>query len=82
MASVADLIAQLNTIEDKHQPVIFQYWLADDFEFYDGTGTPTQDQFGEVADELHPDFLWGEARLEVEQALNDLLEAEEEDGEE
>lgn len=81
MASVSDLIAQLNTIEDKDQPIIFQYWLAEDFEFYDGTGAPSQDQFGEVADELHPDYLWEDARLAIKDALNDLLIDEDEDGE-
>jgi hypothetical protein len=79
MASVSDLIAQLNTIEDKEQPIIFQYWLAEDFEFYDGTGTPTQEQFDIVADDLHPDHLWEDARVSVLDALNDLLEDEDED---
>jgi hypothetical protein len=82
MASVSDLIAQLNTIEDKEQPVIFQYWLAEDFEFYDGTGAPTQEQFDIVADDLHPDHLWEDARVSIVDALNDLLEDEDEDGEE
>ena len=29
MATVSDLIEQLNTVEDKTQPVVFQYLLAE-----------------------------------------------------
>ena len=44
MATVQNLIDQLNKIEDKEQSVIFQYFLAEHFEF-DDKGTPTAEQF-------------------------------------
>lgn len=62
MTTVKDLIEQLSEIEDKAQPIVFQYWLADDFEFHDGKGSPSQEQFAEAVDGLHADSLWEDAR--------------------
>lgn len=83
MATVKDLIEQLSEIADKDQPIIFQYWVAEDFEFHDGSGTPTQEQFAEVADDLHPDSLWDDAKTIVNDALYDVIirDSEEEEDE-
>lgn len=84
MATVKDLIEQLSKIEDQDQPIIFQYWVAEDFEFNDGSGTPTQEQFAEVADDLYPDTLWEDAREIVNDALYDVVirDSEEEEDDE
>ena len=82
MATVKDLIEQLSEIADKDQPIIFQYWLADDFEYHDETPTPTQEQFAEVSERLHPDFLWAEAREVVNDELYDLVRESVEEDEE
>lgn len=73
MATVKDLIEQLSKIEDQEQPIAFQYWIAEDFEFHDGKGTPTQEQFEEAIDSLHPDSLWDDAREIINDAVYEVM---------
>lgn len=68
MATIQNLIDQLNKIENKEQSVIFQYYLAEHFEFED-KGTPTAEQFDEAVDDLDDESLWEESA----ETINDYL---------
>ena len=59
MATVQNLIDQLNAIKDKEQSVMFQYYLAEQFDL-DGD-TPTAEQFNQVAEDLDDPALWDDA---------------------
>ena len=53
MTTVRQLIEQLNLIEDKEQVVIFQYYLAELFEYHDEeTASPNKEQFAEIAETI------------------------------
>jgi hypothetical protein len=82
MATVKDLIQQLNEIEDKEQSIIFQYFLAEHFEFSDGTPSPTAEQFDEAVDDLDDESLWEEAHETVNDYLYGLASNDEADDEE
>jgi hypothetical protein len=77
MATVNELIRQLNKIEDKEQTVVFQYWLASDFD-----QEPTEEQFYEASEALWADSVWQEA-LEIltEEVARVVSESEEEEEE-
>jgi hypothetical protein len=64
MATVKDLISQLEQIEDRDQSIIFQYFLAEHFEFSDlgEVRQPTAEQFDQVVDALDHESLWDDAR--------------------
>jgi hypothetical protein len=82
MATVKDLIEQLNDIEDKEQPIIFQYFLAEHFEFSDlgEVRQPTLEQFDEVVDALDHESLWDDARETInDYAYGIVSEDDEED---
>jgi hypothetical protein len=86
MATVKSLIEQLEKIEDKEQSVIFQYYLAEHFEFED-KGTPTAEQFDEATDDLDDESLWEESAETVNDYLfgimyKDELKDEDEDKDE
>jgi hypothetical protein len=68
MITVANLIAQLSEIEDKEQPIAFQYYLAEHFEFED-LGSPTPEQFAKAVELAN----YGEGYSEQAEALNDTL---------
>mgnify|MGYP007092090559 CR=1 FL=1 len=79
MATVNELINQLNKIEDKEQTIVFQYWLAEHFD-----EEPTEEQFYEASEALWADALWQEAldtlREEVASVVaRDSEEKEDED---
>jgi hypothetical protein len=59
MATVKQLIEQLQEIENKDQTVIFQYFLADHFDL-DGQ-TPTAGQFDQAFEDLDDYSLWDDA---------------------
>jgi hypothetical protein len=67
MATVQNLIDQLNKIDDKEQSIMFQYYLAEHFDL-DGE-TPTSEQFDQTADDLDDESLWTEAQ----ETINDYL---------
>jgi hypothetical protein len=60
MATVKDLIQQLNEIEDKEQSVIFQYFLAEHFEYADlgEVRQPTAEEFDQAVEDLDDSSLW------------------------
>lgn len=78
MATVKDLIGQLEKIEDKNQSVIFQYYLAEHFDFFD-KGSPTAEQFDQATDELDDENLWDDAGETINDYLYSLMDDEEED---
>lgn len=78
MATVKDLIGQLEKIEDKNQSVIFQYYLAEHFDFFD-KGSPTAEQFDQATDELDDESLWNDAGETINDYLYNLMDDEEED---
>jgi hypothetical protein len=81
MATVQNLIDQLNKIEDKEQSVIFQYYLAEHFEFED-KGTPTAEQFDEATDDLDDSSLWDDSAETINDYLFGLMNTDEEEEEE
>jgi hypothetical protein len=81
MATVQTLIEQLQTIEDKDQTIIFQYYLAEHFEFED-LGSPTEEQFDQAADDLDDESLWDDAAETINDYLFGIMDPEEEDDEE
>ena len=78
MASIQDLIDQLNQIDDKDQSIMFQYYLAEHFEFSDGTPSPTAEQFDQVVDDLDDESLWAEAHETINDYLYGICESENE----
>jgi hypothetical protein len=50
--TIRELIAELSAIENLDQPIVALWSLAEDFEFADGTLTPTPEQFGEIIAEI------------------------------
>jgi hypothetical protein len=78
MATVKDLIEQLSEIENKDQSIIFQYFLAEHFEFSDGTPSPTAEQFDKVAEDLDHESLWDDAHETVNDYAYGICESENE----
>lgn len=76
MATVQNLIDQLNKIQDKEQTVMFQYYLAGHFDF--DQKTPTAEQFDEVADDLDHESLWQEACDTINDYLYGLMDNDKE----
>ena len=79
MATVKDLISQLEQIEDKEQSVIFQYFLAEHFGSKWGEKyNPTPEQFEQAVDNLDDESLWEEAHETVNDYLYGLSDSENE----
>lgn len=66
--TIRELIAELSANENQDQPVMYEYYLAEQFEFADGTPSPTSEQFGEIIDSLVPTMF-----SEVYSELNDIV---------
>jgi hypothetical protein len=73
--TVRDLIDQLKEIKDKDQPVIFQYFLAEHFEF--DQVVATTEQFEQVAEDLEDNALWDEPAQTINDYLYGVVEKEE-----
>lgn len=71
MTTVRELIEQLEEIENKDQPVIWQYYLAEHFEFNLDTGntSPTLEEFEKVAEKTNAWTIWEDTA----QDINDLI---------
>jgi hypothetical protein len=78
MASIQDLIDQLNQIDDKDQSIMFQYYLAEHFEFSDGTPSPTPEQFDQAVDDLDDESLWEDAHETINDYLYGICESDNE----
>ncbi len=80
MATVRDLIEQLRELKDHDQPIIYQYYLAEHFEFNDKDEaySPTEDQFAQAAEDLDDDELWHDALETINDYLYGLISKEEE----
>lgn len=52
MTTIKELIEQLLEIEDKDQSVIYEYYLAENFEYANGIGQVTKKVFAKFAQEL------------------------------
>lgn len=78
MASIQDLIDQLNQIDDKNQSIMFQYYLAEHFEFSDGTPSPTAEQFDQAVDDLDDESLWEDAHETINDYLYGICESDNE----
>lgn len=86
MATVKQLIEQLNEIENKDQTVAFQYYLADDFEhlFRDNPELVRDDVFTEavdVCDDYLWDRTWDDLAGEISDEIERLAPSDEEDAE-
>lgn len=75
MATVKQLIEQLQEIEDKDQTVMFQYFLAEHFEFED-LGNPTPAQFDRAFEDLDDYSLWDDAAETINDYLFGLMNKE------
>jgi hypothetical protein len=71
MTTIKELIKQLEEIEDKDQAVIWQYYIAEHFEYNLDTGnvSPTLKEFESVAEKTESWTLWEDTAQEI----NDLL---------
>ena len=69
--SVRELIAELSEIENQDQPIISKYFLAEDFEYADGTPTPSPKKFEDfiVMELTSYDDVW-ESSYDL---LNDIV---------
>lgn len=69
--TIRELIAELSTIENQEQPIIYEYLLAENFEYADGTPSPTPKQFGKVIDKelSSQDFIFANGY----ELLNDIV---------
>jgi|688.fasta_scaffold707930_2 hypothetical protein len=83
MKTIRQAIEELSDIENQDQPVVIVWYLADDFEYADGTPSPSPEQFGEA---LKDAYLSSD---ELAEEINDILydfmlneEDEDEDDEE
>jgi hypothetical protein len=70
--TVRELIAELSAIENQDQPIIFEGYLAEHFEFGDDKPTPTPEQFGEIIDSLVPN-LFSEVYSEINDVVYDYI---------
>lgn len=77
MATIKELIEQLNEIEDKDQTVIAQYFLAEHFDL-DGE-SPTAAQFDQAAEDLGHSELWDDPAETLNDYLCGLMFAEREE---
>ena len=80
MATVKQLIEQLQEIENKDQTVMFQYFLAEHFEF-DGQ-IPTAAQFDKAFEDLDDYSLWDDAGQTINDYLFGLMYDEDDEDEE
>ena len=55
--TVKQLIEYLNEIEDKEQTIIYQYFLAEHFEYTEQVETPSKENFANYSDMLDPNIF-------------------------
>lgn len=60
--SVKQLIEQLQAIEDQDQPILFQYYLREDFEYGDDETTVSDEAFLNAIDRVERTDGWEDAR--------------------
>jgi hypothetical protein len=77
--TVQELIGFLNEVEDKSQPIIYTYYLAEHFDL-DGE-QPTLEQFTKTADDLNDLSLWDEAGETINDYICGIMYREKEDSE-
>lgn len=84
MKTVKELIAELEKIEDKEQPVLSYYWLHNDFEFMDfeeeqeeiGFYVATREQFRELDARPYVSSIdWGYEQLsnQISDTLHEII---------
>lgn len=71
MATVKDLIKQLEEIENKEQPILFQYYIAEHFIDPNTDDNLEPDVFEKVLDEIDTDYIWDDVFEEVAKAVNE-----------
>lgn len=73
MATVKSLIEQLQEIEDKDQPIIFQYYIAEHFIDPKTDDNMEPDRFAKVAEEIEDkDYFWDDVFEEIAEVVNEL----------
>jgi hypothetical protein len=77
MATVQELINQLNKVENKEQTIVFQYWLAEHFD-----EEPTEERFYEASEALWADSLWQEALETLTEEVASVIARDSEEKEE
>jgi hypothetical protein len=71
--TVQELINDLQEIEDKNQPIIFQYYIAEHFIDPETNDNLEPERFEKVADEMNEkDYLWDDIFEEIAEAVNSL----------
>lgn len=72
--TIKEIIAELSEIENQDQPIIVAYWLADLFEFGDGTPSPTTKEFGEIIEtSIAGQDLFSEAYDAINDSVYDFM---------
>ena len=61
MATVKQLIEQLQEIEDQDQPIIFQYYTKENFEYGDDETVVSNEVFEEAVDWAEKADVWEDA---------------------
>ena len=81
MTTVKQLIKQLEEIEDKEQAVIWQFYIAEHFEFNLDTGnvSPTLEEFEKVAKKTDSWTLWEDTAQDINDLLYDEIAKREND---
>lgn len=77
--TIRELIAELSAIENLDQPILFEYLLAENFEYADGTPSPTAEQFGEVIDKelSRQDFIFANGYEVINDIVYEVMAREE-----
>lgn len=69
--TIREFIKQLSEIENQDQPIMAVWWIAEDFEFGDGTPNPTPEDFGKaVADR---NFEWTDLAEQINDSVYDIM---------
>ena len=80
MATVKSLIAQLQEIENKEQPIIFQYYIAEHFIDPNTDDNLEPERFEKIADEVEDNrsqYIWDDVFQEIAELVSELEEDEE-----
>jgi elongation factor P hydroxylase len=81
MTTVKQLIKQLEEIEDKEQAVIWQFYIAEHFEFNldNGNVSQTLEEFEKVAEKTDSWTLWEDTAQDINDLLYDEIAKREND---
>lgn len=74
--TIRELVAELSAIPDQDQPVIFAYWLTENFEFAFGEVSPTKEQFAEAIEDLETTEIFAEPSAIINDFVFDVVSSQ------